>query len=98
MPVPAIVSETTFALAEERLQANKKHAPRRTIAPSILQGIVSCSKCGYALYRTSTHSSARKIYYYVAWDRIATGISVDRFVTIIRSAKTCLIRSCGTRL
>ena len=34
----------------------------------------------------------------VAWDRIATGISVDRFVTIIRSAKTCLIRSCGTRL
>ena len=64
IPVPAIVSETTFALAEERLQANKKHAPRRTIAPSILQGIVSCSKCGYALYRASTHSSARKIYYY----------------------------------
>ena len=64
IPVPAIVSETTFALAEERLQANKKHAPRRTIAPSILQGIVSCSKCGDALYRTSTHSSARKIYYY----------------------------------
>ena len=25
---------------------------------------MSCSKCGYALYRTSTHSSARKIYYY----------------------------------
>src|SRR5712664_646896 len=64
IPVPAIVSETTFALAEERLQANKKQAPRRTIAPSILQGIVSCSKCGYALYRASTHSSARKIYYY----------------------------------
>lgn len=23
-----------------------------------------CRQCGYALYRTSTHSSARKIYYY----------------------------------
>ncbi|HET9685781.1 MAG TPA: zinc ribbon domain-containing protein [Pseudolabrys sp.] len=26
--------------------------------------MVSCSKCGYALYRTSTRSSARKIHYY----------------------------------
>jgi hypothetical protein len=25
---------------------------------------VSCTKCGYALYRTSTRSSARKIHYY----------------------------------
>jgi site-specific DNA recombinase len=30
----------------------------------VVQGLVSCSKCGYALYRTSTRSSARKIYYY----------------------------------
>jgi site-specific DNA recombinase len=64
IPVPAIVSEETFALAQELLAANKLHAPRRTIVPSICQGIVSCSKCGYALYRTSTRSSARKIYYY----------------------------------
>src|SRR5262249_35285822 len=64
IPVPAIVSEETFALAQERLRANKTHAPRRTIQPSICQGIISCSKCGYALYRTSTRTSARKIYYY----------------------------------
>jgi site-specific DNA recombinase len=54
----------TFALAQERLQANKIHAPRRTVTPSVVQGLVSCTKCGYALYRTSTRSSARKIYYY----------------------------------
>ena len=30
IPVPAIVSEETFALAEERLEMNKIHAPRRT--------------------------------------------------------------------
>jgi site-specific DNA recombinase len=62
--VPPIVSEETFALAQERLQLNKLHAPRRTVTPSVVQGLVSCTKCGYALYRTSTRSSARKIYYY----------------------------------
>ncbi len=64
IPVPALISEETFALAEERLVTNKKHAARRTIEPSILQGLVHCRQCGYALYRTSTRSSARKIYYY----------------------------------
>lgn len=64
IPVPAIISEATFALAEERLEQNKAFAPRRTIAPSVVQGLVSCSKCGYALSRTSTRTSARMIHYY----------------------------------
>jgi hypothetical protein len=38
----AIVSEETFALARKLLTANKTQAPRRTIEPSISQGIVSC--------------------------------------------------------
>jgi site-specific DNA recombinase len=62
--VPPIVSDETFALAQELLERNKVHAPRRTIAPSIVQGLVSCSKCGYALSRTSTRSTARMIHYY----------------------------------
>ncbi len=62
--VPAIINDQTFALAQEALEHNKVHAARRTIAPSILQGLVSCSKCGYALSRTSTRSSARTIHYY----------------------------------
>jgi len=64
VPVPAIVSAETFALAEETLADNKRLAPRRTIEPSLVQGLVSCRKCGYALSRTSTRSSARKIHYY----------------------------------
>src|SRR5262249_21347859 len=32
--------------------------------PSIVQGLVSCRKCGYALSRTSARTSARKIHYY----------------------------------
>ena len=43
---------------------NKQLSLRRTIEPSLLQGLVSCKKCGYALYRTSTRTSARKIHYY----------------------------------
>ena len=64
IPVPAIVSDETFALAQERLERNKVHAPRRTITPSVVQGLVSCRRCGYALSRTSTRSSARTIHYY----------------------------------
>ncbi len=64
IPVPALVDERTFDLAQERLQDNKKFSPRRTVEPNILQGLVHCARCGYALYRTSTRSSARKIYYY----------------------------------
>jgi len=62
--VPGLISEDTFALAQERLACNKQFASRRTIEPSILQGLLHCRHCGYALYRTSTRSSARKIAYY----------------------------------
>ena len=44
IPVPALVSEETFALAQEKLIYNKLHGPRRTIEPSILQGLVHCRK------------------------------------------------------
>jgi site-specific DNA recombinase len=64
IPVPSIITEETFALAAERLQVNKDHAPRRTIVPSVVQGLVSCRKCGYGLYRAQTRSTARTNYYY----------------------------------
>ena len=64
IPVPALVSEDSFARAQELLQENKIRSRRRTIEPSIVQGLVSCQKCGYAFSRTSTQTSARKIHYY----------------------------------
>ena len=64
IPVPALVSESLFALAQEQLQRNKHHSPRRTIAPSLLQGMLVCEKCGYALYRSSAKTSKQKLYYY----------------------------------
>ena len=81
--VPPIVSEEIFALAQERLQTNKTYAPRRTVTPSVVQGLVSCAKCGYALYRTSTRSSARAIHYYRclgsdAWRRPSGSVCDNR--------------------
>jgi site-specific DNA recombinase len=64
IPVPALVSEESFARAQELLQENKIRSRRRTIEPSIVQGLVICQKCGYAFSRTSTQTSARKIHYY----------------------------------
>ena len=81
--VPAIVQDDIFARARELLEQNKKLAPRRTIQPSIVQGLVSCSKCGYALSRTSTRSSARNIHYYRclgsdAWRRLGGPVCGNR--------------------
>ncbi len=64
IPVPALVTEETFARVQELLQENRIRSRRRTIAPSVVQGLVSCAKCGYAFARTSTQTSARKIHYY----------------------------------
>ena len=64
IPVPALVTEESFARAQELLYQNKIRSRRRTIAPSVVQGLVSCAKCGYALSRTSTQTTARKIHYY----------------------------------
>jgi site-specific DNA recombinase len=59
--VPALVSEETFALAQEQLEQNKRHSPRRTIEPTLLQGMLVCERCGYGLYRTCTQTSARRL-------------------------------------
>jgi site-specific DNA recombinase len=64
VPVPALVSEEIFALAQEQLEKNRHHSPRRTIEPTLLQGMLVCEQCGYALYRTSTHTSKQKLNYY----------------------------------
>ena len=64
IPVPALVSEETFELAQEQLKKNRRYSPRRTAEPSVLQGLLVCHQCGYALYRTSTRTSKGKLYYY----------------------------------
>ena len=77
--VPALISEATFCLAQEQLEKNKRFAARRTIEPSLLQGMLVCAHCGYALYRSSARTSKRKLYYYRclgsdAWRHLKHGV------------------------
>ena len=64
IPVPAIISTEIFELAQEFLHRNKQLSARHTKEPTLLQGLLVCSECGYAMYRTSTRTSKRKLYYY----------------------------------
>jgi site-specific DNA recombinase len=64
IPVPALISHETFPLAQEHLEQNKRYSPRRTIEPSLLQGILVCERCGYGLYRSSARTTARMLFYY----------------------------------
>jgi site-specific DNA recombinase len=64
IPVPALVSEQTFALARQKLEKNKQFAARRTRVPTLLQGILVCRHCGYALCRITGRSGQRTVYYY----------------------------------
>jgi len=85
IPVPALVSEESFARAQELLAENKLRSRRRTITPSVVQGLVSCQKCGYAFSRTSTITSARKIHYYKCigsdrWRKLGGSVCDNRMV------------------
>jgi len=65
IPVPAIINQETFDIAQERLKSNKQHSQRNTKVETLLQGMMVCSECGYSLYRTYTETSAKnRIYYY----------------------------------
>jgi len=64
IPVPPLVSDEQFALAQERLARNAHFAKRNTKQPTLLQGILVCRECGYACYRTSTRTTNKRIYYY----------------------------------
>jgi site-specific DNA recombinase len=64
IPVAPLVTDETFALAQERLARNARFAKRNTRAPGPLQGLVVCRQCGYACYRTSVRTTKRKIVYY----------------------------------
>jgi len=73
--VPALVSPTQFALAQDRFEHNRRFAARHTKRPSLLQGLLICQLCGYALYRCSSRSTRHQLLYYYR----CTGADAYRF-------------------
>ena len=51
IPVPPLIGEETFAVAQERVTQNTHFARRKTKTPTLLQGLLVCQHCGYTLYR-----------------------------------------------
>jgi site-specific DNA recombinase len=64
IPVPPLISEQTFELAQARLQENKRFSKRNTEELTLLQGVLVCRECGYSCYRTCTRTSNKRISYY----------------------------------
>lgn len=60
IPVPPIVNEQTWNIAQERLKNNKHVKPLKE-GEFLLQGMITCGTCGYA-YRTER---ARGVRYYM---------------------------------
>jgi hypothetical protein len=96
--VPAIVDEQTFALAQARLQDNKRFAARNTKTPSLLGGLVVCRDCGYACYRNWTRTSAgRYIYYYRCTGQTTGATRAAASASTAPSAPTSSTISSGLR-
>jgi len=64
IPVPPLVTEETFALAQARLVDNAHFAKRNTKELTLLQGVLVCRECGYSCYRACTRTSNKRISYY----------------------------------
>jgi site-specific DNA recombinase len=62
--VPALVSADDFAVVAEQLAENRqRQRQRRAGARYLLQGLVVCARCGYALYGITQHYRAKSVSY-----------------------------------
>ena len=61
IPVPALIDAALFAAVQEQVQENRRHARQsRRGARYLLQGLVHCQQCGYALYGKPISRKAAK--------------------------------------
>ena len=69
--VPAIIDPKYFEQAKITLEENKKFSPRNnTKHPYLLNGLLRCKNCGFALYGTTNsarHSSSVPLSYYCCY-------------------------------
>ena len=65
IPVPKIIDEKTFNCAQEQLKQNIRFAPRNNKKNHyLLNGLLRCKLCGYAMYGKPALSSKNKLVYY----------------------------------
>ncbi|HYX17481.1 MAG TPA: recombinase family protein, partial [Nostoc sp.] len=65
IPVPAIIDERTFKIAEVKLKQNQKLSPRNNKRYNyLLSGLLRCKTCGYSIYgKPASNSKYKRLYY-----------------------------------
>ena len=65
IPVPALIDETTFKIAEAKLKQNQKLSPRNNKRYNyLLSGLLRCKTCGYSIYgKPASNSKYKRLYY-----------------------------------
>lgn len=64
IPVPAIIDEEIYILAQDLLKRNIKLSPRNTREASLLQGLISCKECGYSFKKVISGKKSNDYNYY----------------------------------
>lgn len=72
IPVPAIINESDFEIAQELLKRNRELAKRNTKYPSILQGLLVCGHCSRSFYKKS--QGKKRIASYYCHSQLSKGI------------------------
>ena len=72
-------------------------SPRRTKKPTLLQGILVCQQCGYALYRASGGKPNRPVYYYRCIGSDGYRRLAARCVRIVQCGRIILMQWSGSR-
>ena len=97
IPVPPLINEETFELAQARLQENKRFSRRNTKELTLLQGVLVCRECGYpaTAHALAPPTSGSRIT--AASARTAGDTPTGRYAQAARSAPTRSTRSSGAR-
>jgi site-specific DNA recombinase len=64
IPVPSIIDNDTFELAQELMAKNKMQSIRNAKPGSLLQGVISCKECGYGFITTYSGKKSEGYGYY----------------------------------
>lgn len=64
IPVPSIIDNETFEIAQELLKINKIRSIRNAKPGSLLQGLISCKECGYGFITSSSGKKSKGFRYY----------------------------------
>jgi site-specific DNA recombinase len=64
IPVPSIIDNATFNLAQDLLKRNIKLSPRNTQEGTLLQGLIVCKECGYSFKSKISGKKINQYKYY----------------------------------